>query len=112
MARHLTDPGAISPDLNALRIAQLQTEVAQARADLASANGKIDTLRMEFVSATERTAQLKESRDKLGARLGYVEGEISDLRGWKKLLVVIGGIGFTGIGALVKVLIDAAVKGN
>jgi len=107
-----TEPGYQSSELNALRIDQLQHEADSLRSTSSRMTSKIEELRNLLTSHTERLEQLKESRDKIGARVGHIEGLVSDLVGWKKLLLFIGGVGSIGLGALIKSLIDALMAGG
>jgi len=107
-----TDPGYNSPELNALRIDQLQHESDNLRRKDSEVAIKLEEIGKQLTSHMERIKQLKESRDKIGARVGCIEGSVSDLIGWKKLLLFIGGVGSLGLGALIKSLIDSLANGG
>ena len=111
-ARKPTEPGVVSPELNALRIDQVQQDIEQVRSHANKTSSKLEKLTLECNTETEKVRQLKESRDKLGKRLGDAENIIADLKGWKKLLLFIGAVGSLGIGALLKSIFDVLLKGN
>lgn len=112
MDRQPTDPGFLTPELNALRIQQLQRENETLRRKDELVSKRLEIMGKELTKHVEKLEQLKESRDKLGKRLGSVEGEVADLRAWKRLLFVIGTVGALGLGALFKGIVDALVKGG
>jgi hypothetical protein len=107
-----TDPGYLTPELNALRIDQLQHESDNLRNKDSLISIKLEDIGKQLTSHIEKIEQLKESRDKIGARVGVAEGAVSDLMGWKKLLLFISGIGSLGLGALIKSLIDSLSNGG
>ncbi len=110
--RKPTEPGSLTPELNALRIEQLQQVIEQVRTHANATSSKLEKLALRFETLTEKVAQLHCSRDKFGKRLGEAESTIVDLKGWKRLLLFIGATGSIGIGALLKSVFDGFLKGG
>ena len=94
-------------EINSVRISQVQSSSNQLEVRLDKLCAKIEELQTDRTKGSERLRQLKESRDKIGARVGGLENKVSELMGWKRLLVTLGAIAAIGMGAALKAIFDS-----
>lgn len=99
-----TDPGYLTPELNALRIQQLQQENDTLKGRNQAIAQRLEEMGRQLERQLVEMQQLKESRASQGKRLGTLEGEVSELKAMKKVLVVVGTVGLLGLGAYLKAL--------
>ena len=106
MTRAITQSDA-NTSVNSIRIDQNQNTITSITRKVENSSDRIELLATDRTKTFERLEQLKESRDKIGQRVGQLENKVSEMMGWKRLIISIFGIGAIGIGALIKSLIDS-----